>query len=70
MEIGKLLIGIGIICIVAGLFFMLGGKLSFLGHLPGDIHYSSGNFHFYFPIVTCVLVSVVGTLLINLFFRR
>lgn len=39
MGIGKTLVILGIICIAAGLFFMAGGKLSFLGHLPGDIHF-------------------------------
>ena len=42
MGIGKTLVILGIICIAAGLFFMAGGKLSFLGHLPGDIHFSKG----------------------------
>ena len=43
MGIGKTLVILGIICIAAGLFFMAGGKLSFLGHLPGDIHFSKDN---------------------------
>ena len=42
MGIGKTLVILGIICIAAGLFFMAGGKLSFLGHLPGDIHFFQG----------------------------
>lgn len=69
-EIGKMLIAVGIFFILAGIFFLLGGKLSFLGHLPGDIHFSSGNTHVYFPWVTCLLVSVIGTIVLNLFFRR
>ena len=65
MGIGKTLVILGIICIAAGLFFMAGGKLSFLGHLPGDIHTDV-----YFPWVSCLVVSIVGTVLLNLFFRR
>ena len=70
MGTGKILIIIGVIFILAGLFFLAGGKLTFLGHLPGDIHFSKGNTEFYFPIVSCILVSVIGTILLNIFFRR
>lgn len=70
MGIGKTLVILGIICIAAGLFFMAGGKLSFLGHLPGDIHFSKGNTDVYFPWGSCLVVSIVGTVLLNLFFRR
>lgn len=70
MAIGKALILIGVICIAAGLFFLAGGKLSFLGHLPGDIHISKGNTDVYFPWVSCLLVSVIGTIILNIFFRR
>jgi hypothetical protein len=41
-----------------------------LGRLPGDIKVSRGNFTFYSPLVTCLVLSVVGTILLNLFFRR
>lgn len=70
METGKILILIGILFILAGLFFYFGGKLNFPGHLPGDIHFSRGNTEFYFPIVSSILVSVIGTIILNLFFRR
>ena len=62
MGIGKTLVILGIICIAAGLFFM--------GPLPGDIHFSKGNTDVYFPWVSCLVVSIVGTVLLNLFFRR
>ena len=70
METGKLLIAIGVLFILAGAFFLIGGKLPFLGHLPGDIHFIKGNTEFYFPVVTCILVSVIGTIVLNIFFRR
>lgn len=70
MGTGKILIIIGVIFILAGLFFLAGGKLTFLGHLPGDIHFSKGNTEFYFPMVSCILVSIIGTIILNIFFRR
>lgn len=70
MGTGRILIIIGVIFILAGLFFLAGGKLTFLGHLPGDIHFSKGNTEFFFPIVSCILVSVIGTIILNIFFRR
>lgn len=69
-EIGKLLIIIGGFIVVVGLVLVLGLRIPFLGRLPGDISVDRGNVHFYFPIVTCLLLSLVLTLLLNLFFRR
>lgn len=72
-EIGRLLLIFGGILVVVGAFFYLGGKLSFrLGKLPGDISYKSGHTAFYFPIVTCLVVSVALTLILWLanHFRR
>jgi hypothetical protein len=69
-DIGRLLIIVGGIILVVGLFLALGLRIPYLGKLPGDISIDRGNLHFYFPIVTCVLLSLVLTLLLNLFFRR
>jgi hypothetical protein len=69
-EIGKLLIIVGGFIVVIGLFLTLGLRIPYLGKLPGDISVDRGNVHFYFPIVTGLLVSLVLTLLLNLFFRR
>lgn len=70
MQTGRLLMILGAAIFAAGLFFYFGGRLNFLGHLPGDIHISRGQTDFYFPIVSCALVSLIGTILLNLFFRR
>jgi hypothetical protein len=70
MNTGKLLMAAGVLLFAAGLYFYLGGRMGFLGKLPGDFHFSWGRTEFYFPIVTCLLVSVIGTILLNLFFRR
>jgi len=69
IEIGKLLIISGIVLLVAGLVFYFGGSLLGLGRLPGDIAFRRGNFSFYFPIVTCLLVSLLLSVLFYLFRR-
>jgi hypothetical protein len=72
-DLGKSLLAIGIVLVVAGIFLVSGAKLPFrLGHLPGDIAYQGRNGNFYFPVVTCILLSVVLTLIlwiVNLFRR-
>lgn len=68
-EVGKLLIIVGGFIVLVGLFLALGIRIPFLGRLPGDISVDRGDVHFYFPIVTSLLLSVVLTLLLNLFFR-
>ncbi len=63
-ETGKLLMVLGIVLLGVGALLTFGGKLPFrLGRLPGDIVYQGRNGSFYFPVVTCVLVSVVLSLL-------
>ena len=69
-EIGKLLVIVGGLILVVGLFLSLGLRIPFLGKLPGDISIDRGNVHFYFPIVTCLLLSLVLTVLLSVFFRR
>ena len=69
-EIGKLLIIVGGSIVIVGLFLALGFRIPYLGKLPGDISVDRGNVHVYFPIVTCLLLSLVLTLLLNAFFRR
>jgi hypothetical protein len=69
-EIGKLLIIVGGFILVVGLFLSLGLRIPFVGKLPGDISIDRGNVHFYFPVVTSLLLSLVVTLLLSVFFRR
>jgi len=62
-ELGKLLLIAGVVIVAAGAFLFFGAKLPFrLGRLPGDIAYQGRGGSFYFPIVTCILVSVALTL--------
>ena len=62
----KILIIIGIIILVVGLLYPYIKKLG-LGQLPGDIVYKSENSTFFFPIITCIIISVVLTIIFNLF---
>jgi uncharacterized protein HemY len=66
---GKTLIFFGLLLVVLGLLFTLGSKLPWLGRLPGDIYISKGNFSFYFPLTTCLILSLIITLVLY-FFRR
>ncbi|MBU0548098.1 MAG: DUF2905 domain-containing protein, partial [Candidatus Omnitrophica bacterium] len=68
--IGKMLVFFGIFMILLGLFFMLTGRIPFLGKLPGDISIHTKWFHFYFPIVTFLITSFLLTIIINIIFRR
>jgi hypothetical protein len=63
-QLGRFLVIIGVVLVVLGLIVMAGSKFSFfgLGRLPGDIAYKGKNFQFYFPIVTCLLLSAALTL--------
>ena len=67
--IGKTLIIIGIVIVVLGLLLAFGGRIPFLGKLPGDILIRKDGFSFYFPIVTLLLLSAIVTLIINLIAR-
>ena len=64
-ETGKWIIGIGVIIILVGIIiYFFHDKLNWIGRLPGDIRIEKENFRFYFPIVTMILVSLLGTLII------
>ena len=67
--LGKTLIYLGLVLVVIGLILSLAGKLPWLGHLPGDISIERERFSFYFPLATCILVSVILSLVLY-FFRR
>ena len=71
-SLGKLLIMIGVVFVGVGILLLFSDRLSFLriGRLPGDVIYRRGNFTFYFPIVTSILLSLILTLAFWLFGRR
>lgn len=66
-SIAKMLIVIGVVLIVIGLVWQVGGKYLNLGRLPGDIYIEKGNTRIYFPIVTSIVISIVLSLLAYLF---
>lgn len=66
-EMGKFLVVASLLMALAGAFLWSGVGRSWLGRLPGDIHYSRGNAHFYFPIATCLILSALLTLILWLF---
>ncbi len=66
-EFGKLLLILGILFVVIGLFLMLGPKIPLLGKLPGDFVVRRGNFTLYFPLATSILLSIVLTLIFFIF---
>jgi len=71
MSIGRILITLGLIVLILGLIVSLGEKLPLrLGRLPGDIVIRGKNSVFYFPLVTCLLLSVVLSFIMWLFGRR
>jgi len=71
--IGRLLIVLGVVLLFIGALLLVGGRIPWLGRLPGDIHVKRENFEVHFPLATCVLLSLVlsGLLwLISRFWRR
>jgi len=67
---GKFFIFFGLILICLGLLLMFLPKIPYLGKLPGDIYIKKGNFTFYFPLATSILLSLFLTLLLNLLLRK
>ena len=66
-DFGKILIIVGLLIAGMGVLLMVGNKIPWLGRLPGDIFIKKGNFTFYFPMVTCILISIILTLLFRIF---
>lgn len=66
----KLLILFGIVLAVLGGLLLLVGKIPFIGRLPGDFYIQRGNFTFYFPLATSIVISILLTFLFSLFTRR
>jgi len=72
-EMGKLLIGFGVLLIIVGGILVLSGSLGDkmpVGRLPGDIHIQRGNWSFYVPLTTSILISVILTLILTFLSRR
>jgi hypothetical protein len=68
-DLGRLLMILGVVLLVVGGLLTLGGKIPWLGRLPGDFYVERDNFRFYFPLATSIVLSLVLSLLLW-FFRR
>jgi hypothetical protein len=66
-HMGKGLVLAGALMMVLGALFIFGPKVPFLGKLPGDIYIQRENFQFYFPLTTCIIVSILVWLVIRIF---
>lgn len=66
-DLGRLLMGFGLLMALLGGVFMVAGRLPGLGQLPGDFYYESDNVRIYFPLATCLVLSVVFSLLFYVF---
>jgi len=67
---GKLLMAAGAFILLVGALLTFGGKWGWIGRLPGDFRFQRGSFSFYFPLATSLLLSILLTILLNLFFHR
>ncbi|MBE0406897.1 DUF2905 domain-containing protein [Psychrobacter sp. AOP22-C1-22] len=66
----KILIGIGVLLVVIGIIWLIfPSTFSWIGNMPGDVKYKSGNTRVYFPVVTMIIISIVATILLNVFNR-
>jgi uncharacterized protein HemY len=74
IPLGKMLLLFGLVMVLLGVVLLVAGhfsgKVPWLGRLPGDIYIQRGSWTFYFPLATCLIVSVVLMLLFSLFSRR
>ena len=69
-PLGRTLLLLGLAIAAVGLVITFAGRIPFLGRLPGDVAIQRGSWSFYFPVVTCLVLSVLLTLVLNLVARR
>jgi hypothetical protein len=69
-NFGKVLIVLGLVIALAGVAFVVGPKIPWLGRLPGDLTWKGKNFTFYFPLATSILISIILTVIFYLINRK
>jgi len=69
-NFGRILIILGGILLITGIAITFLGRFTGLGRLPGDIFIQKGNFGFYFPVVSSIILSILLTVILNFIFRR
>ncbi|MGA3207287.1 MAG: DUF2905 domain-containing protein [Syntrophales bacterium] len=67
---GKILILVGLVIAGLGFLLLLGEKIPWLGKLPGDFFYKGKDFTFYFPLATCIIISIILTIIIMFINRK
>jgi hypothetical protein len=68
--IGKILIIIGLVIACIGGLILLGGKIPWIGRLPGDFYYKGKNVTFYFPLATSIIISIILTIILIFIGRK
>ncbi|HUA99770.1 MAG TPA: DUF2905 domain-containing protein [Terracidiphilus sp.] len=69
-ELGRVILGVGLLLVLIGAVLMFAGRLGVpLGRLPGDVVYRGKHMTVFFPIVTCIVISIVASVLMYLFSR-
>ena len=66
-DLGNSLLIFGIVLVVTGLLINFSNQIPLLGKLPGDIYVDKGNFKFFFPLTTSIIISLLLTLIVNFF---
>lgn len=69
-DLGRLLVVFGLVIVAAGVLVMLVGRVPWIGRLPGDVHIQRGNWTFYAPLATSILLSLALSLILWLIARR
>ena len=69
-DLGRSIVVLGLVIAAVGVLLMLLPRMPWLGHLPGDVQIERPGFSVHFPLVTCLVVSAVATIILNMFFRR
>lgn len=69
-DVGRLLVVFGLVIVAAGVLLLLMGRVPWLGRLPGDIHIQRGNWTFYFPLGTSIVLSLLLSFVLWLIARR
>jgi len=69
-DLGKVLVGFGLLIVLLGVVLLVAGRVPWLGRLPGDIYVRRGNWAFYFPLATSLVVSALLTLVFWILNRR
>ena len=69
-SMGRMVLILGLVIVAVGALMVFAGRVPFLGRLPGDIAVQRGSWSFYFPLATSIVLSLVLTVVLNLFARR